>query len=220
MGHKVHPKAFRLGGIYTWDSRWFSNKKNYMVLLREDILIREYLKEKLKNAIISKIEIERSANNLVINIHSAKPGIIIGRSGVGIEDLKNDLTKKFLKNKKLNLNLNVQEISRSSLSAEVVLYGMIMDIEKRIPYRRVMKQAISRVERAGTQGIKVVVAGRLNGADIARTETLTSGKVPLHTLRANIDYAMGTARTIYGAVGIKVWIYKGEVFKKEEGKNK
>ncbi len=219
MGHKVHPKAFRLRVVQTWDSRWFSDKRKYADLLKDDISIRKYLKKKLRDAVIAKIEIERSANKLTININAAKPGVIIGRSGVGIEDLRKEIEKKFsLKKKKMNLNINVVEVPRSSLSSEVVMHGMIVDIEKRVPFRRVMKQAIRRVERAGAKGVKIIVAGRLNGAEIARTESLTSGKVPLHTLRADIDYAHGVANTIYGAIGIKIWIYKGEVFKKDKEK--
>lgn len=213
MGQKVHPKIFRTGQsqIYTWNSKWFA-KKDYIARLRQDILLREFLKKNLKDASVAKIEIERTANAVTIVIHSAKPGLIIGHAGTGIEDLKKKVKEKFLE-KKTTLNLNVQEVQNPSLAAEVVLQAMISDIEKRIPFRRVMKQTISRVERAGAQGVKVVCSGRLDGAEIAREETLSWGKIPLHTLRADIDYAGGAAFTIYGAIGIKVWIYRGEVFK-------
>lgn len=213
MGQKVHPKIFRTGEsqIYTWNSKWFA-KKDYVARLRQDIDIRDFLKKTLKEAAVSKIEVERTANAVTVIVHSAKPGLIIGHAGTGIEDLRKKIKEKFLE-KKTVLNLNVQEVQNPSLSAEIVLQSMIADIEKRIPFRRVLKQAISRSERAGAKGIKVVASGRLDGAEIAREEMLAWGKIPLHTLRADIDYAGGAAFTIYGAVGIKVWIYKGEVFK-------
>jgi small subunit ribosomal protein S3 len=213
MGQKVHPKIFRTGQsqIYTWDSKWFA-KKDYASRLRQDVLIRDFLKKTLREAAVAKIEIERTANALTIIIHSAKPGVIIGHAGAGIEELKKKIKAKFL-DKKTALSLNVQEVQNPSLSAEVVLQSMIADIEKRVPFRRVMKQTISRVERAGAKGVKVIVSGRLDGAEIARDEMLTRGKIPLHTFRADIDYASGAAFTIYGAIGIKLWIYRGEVFK-------
>lgn len=213
MGQKVHPKIFRTGQsqIYSWDSKWFA-QKDYAARLKQDVLIRDFLRKKLKETSVAKIEIDRTANAITITIHSAKPGVIIGHAGAGIEELKKKIKEKFL-DKKITLNLNVCEIPNSSLSAEVVLQSMITDIEKRVPFRKVMKQTISRVERAGAKGVKVIVSGRLDGAEIARDEMLTKGKIPLHTLRADIDYASGTAFTIYGAVGIKLWIYKGEVFK-------
>lgn len=213
MGQKVHPKIFRTGQsqIYTWNSKWFS-KKDYIPRLKQDISIREFLKKTLKEAAVAKIEIERTANAVTVVVHSAKPGLIIGHAGTGIEDLKKKLKEKFL-DKKTALNLNVQEVQNPSLSADIVIQSMISDIEKRIPFRRVMKQTISRVERAGAQGVKVVCSGRLDGAEIAREEMLSSGKIPLHTLRADIDYASNAAFTIYGAIGIKVWIYRGEIFK-------
>lgn len=213
MGQKVHPKIFRTGQsqIYTWNSKWFA-KKDYVARLRQDVDIRDFLKKALKEAAVAKIEIERTANAVTVIIHSAKPGLIIGHAGTGIEDLRKKIKEKFL-DKKTALNLNVQEVQNPSTSAEVVLQSMIADIEKRIPFRRVLKQSIGRVERAGAKGVKVVASGRLDGAEIAREETLSWGKIPLHTLRADIDYAGGAAFTIYGAVGLKVWIYKGEVFK-------
>jgi small subunit ribosomal protein S3 len=215
MGQKVHPKIFRTGQnqIYTWESKWFS-KKNYVSYLKQDVLIKRFLKKALKEASVAKIEIERTANMVTIIVHSAKPGIIIGHAGKGIEELRKKIKDEFL-DKKTILNINVQEVQNPSLSAEVVLGAMIADIEKRVPFRRVMKQTISRVERAGAKGIKVVVSGRLDGAEIARDEMLASGKIPLHTLRADIDYASGRAATIYGAIGIKIWIFKGEVFTKK-----
>jgi len=219
MGQKVNPKIFRTGNLYGWTSKWIS-KKDYRRFLREDVLIKKYLKKELKDAGVDKVEVERSPNLITIVIHAAKPGLIIGRGGQGAEELKGKVKAKFL-HPKANLNINIQEVERPNLSAEVVLGQMIADIEKRIPYRRVMKQAIGRIERAGALGVKVKMGGRLDGVEIARQETLTSGKLPLHTLRADIDYSRGVARTTYGAVGIKVWIYKGEVFDKgEKGKAK
>lgn len=213
MGHKVNPKIIRMGIIKTWDSEWFA-KKNYGDFLRQDVNIRKFLKKQLRDAAIDKIEIERSGDDIKIILHSAKPGIIIGRSGVGVEDLKNKL--KNLLNKiglsKISLNINIQEVKNSNLSANIILQNVIDDIEKRIPFRRILKQTIAKVEKAGAKGVKIMVSGRLNGAEIARTEKLTSGKIPLHTLRADIDYSRGAAHTIYGAIGVKVWIYKGEIF--------
>lgn len=225
MGHKTNPKILRIGTTLSWPSRWFS-RKEFPKLLRQDIEIKRYLKNRLKEALLSNIEIERFTNNLTILISAAKPGLIIGRAGAGVEELKKDLVKRFLTDagagektgpgKKLTLNLNIQEVRKPYLNAPIVVQNMIFDIEKRIPFRRVMKQALGRVEKEGAQGVKVIVSGRLNGAEIARTEMLSSGKIPLHTLRADIDYARGAAFTTYGAIGVKVWIYKGEVFKNKK----
>lgn len=178
--------------------------------------MKNFLFAELREAGVDRLEIERSGHKFALGVFTAKPGIIIGRGGRGVGDLKKKLHDKFLKNFKLNdINLNITEYDRPNLSSMIVAGSMAIDIEKRMPFRRVMKQAINRVERAGALGVKVVVSGRLNGSEIARTEMLTSGKVPLHTLRADIDFAKVTAKTTYGAIGIKLWIYKGEVFKKE-----
>lgn len=214
MGHKVHPKIFRVGELYTWDSKWFS-RKDYAKFLQQDILIRKFLKKELKDAALARIEIERTPAATTIIIYSAKPGVIIGRGGQGIEELKKKVKKNFL-DPKSSLNINIKEIDQPNLSAELIVQSIAGDLEKRMPFRRVMKQAIGRVEKANAKGVKVTISGRLNGAEIARTETLSSGKLPLHTIRADIDYARGAARTTYGALGIKVWIYKGEIFKKKE----
>lgn len=214
MGQKVHPKSFRIGELYGWSSKWFSNK-DYAKFLQQDTLIKKHIRKELRDAAVAEVEIERSAGNVTIIIHSGKPGIIIGRGGQGVEELKKKIKTKFLE-QKTNVNINIKEISNPNLSSELVVQSIATDLEKRMPFRRVMKQAISRVEKTSAKGVKVQVAGRLNGADIARTETLSSGSLPLHTLRADIDYARGVARTIYGAIGIKVWIYKGEVFKKDQ----
>jgi len=224
MGQKVNPKIFRIGIVNTWDSKWFANKKNYSNLLKQDTQIKKFLKDALKGAALDKVEIERSQGTIKIIIYSGKPGIVIGRSGAGAEQLKNDIEKKILNKmpeiKKVSIDLSIQEVKHHSLSANIVLQYIIEDLEKRIPFRRAVKQAISKVEKAGALGVKVIVGGRLNGAEIARSEKFTSGKIPLHTLRADIDYSRGAARTIYGAIGIKVWIYKGEIFTKKQENNK
>jgi len=220
MGKKVNPKILRMGITKTWPSVWFGSGKSYIKNIQQDVPIRKFLLKELKEAGVDKVEVERSANKININIHTAKPGLIIGRGGGGAEDLKKKIHRKFLSRpsgiRLGDINLNIVEVDRPNLSAQIVLQSMILDIEKRMPFRRVMKQAISRVERAGALGVKVVVSGRLNGAEIARTEKLVSGKVPLHTLRADIDYARGTAHTTYGSIGVKVWIYKGEIFNKDQ----
>lgn len=218
MGQKVNPKIFRIGINRACTSKWFSHR-DYSRLLKEDQKIRKFISRKLKEASIDRIEIERPAGNLTINIHSAKPGLIIGRAGAGIEELKKSLQNQIL-GKKAPVNLNIQEVGRPDLSANIVLQSIISDLEKRIPFRRAMKQALARVERAGALGVKVMVGGRLNGADIARQEKLAWGKIPLHTLRADIDYSRGSARTIFGTIGVKVWIYRGEIFEKENKINK
>ena len=213
MGQKVHPKSFRLGITRTWDSIWFS-KNNYASQLKEDVQIRDFLLKKLKEALIDRIEIERSRGNVTVAIHSAKPGIIIGRAGAGIEELNQELKKKFYRGRRMNLNINVKEVQKLSLSARIIAQQVAFDIEKRMPFRRVMKMAIERVLKANAQGVKITVKGRLNGAEIARTETIAQGKIPLHNLRADIDYAELRAWTTYGTIGVKVWINRGEIFEK------
>jgi small subunit ribosomal protein S3 len=214
MGQKVHPKIFRVGTIYSWNSKWFSGK-HYPQFLREDLLVRKFLKKQLKDAGVERVEIERSANTLTVVIYSAKPGIIIGRGGQGVEELKKKIKQKLF-DQKTNLNISIQEVRDPNASAELVAQSMAADLEKRMPYRRVLKQAIGRAEKANVKGVKVTVAGRLNGAEIARTESLSSGSLPLHTLRADIDYARTIAQTTYGTIGIKVWIYKGQNFNQEK----
>jgi len=217
MGQKVHPKAFRLKVNKTWDSKWFSDN-DFAALLEHDIKIRKFILHKLKAAGVSKVDIERSNNGISINVRCAKPGIIIGRGGQGAEDLKKEIHNKFMKdafsrkNGIKNININIIELENPSLDSAVIVQQVIADLEKRIPFRRAVKQAMGRLEKAGAKGIKVIVSGRLNGAEIARRETFSTGKVPLHTLRADIDYSRDAAMTIYGKIGVKVWIYKGEVF--------
>ncbi|MEK7167187.1 MAG: 30S ribosomal protein S3 [Patescibacteria group bacterium] len=212
MGHKINPKIFRIGIIYTWGSRWFSSKKNYRENLREDILIKKNLYEKMQKAGIDKIEIERSGDEIKILVYVSKPGLIIGRKGEGIEEIKKQLQEKILKNKRKNLKINILEVKEPSLSANIIVQSIITDLEKRIPFRRVMKQTINRVNKTRAKGIKIILSGRLNGVAIARSEKMVSGKIPLHTLRADIDYIQGNAHTTYGVIGVKVWIYKGEIF--------
>lgn len=217
MGQKVNPIIFRMGMSQGWRSKWFS-EKNYIEYLQKDIAIRKYLQKKLKDAGVASVEIRRSADEVNISIYSSRPGIIIGRGGTGIEDLKKEIKNKFIK-EKINLRISIEEVRKPMLSAAIVSQSIIEQIEKRIPYRKVMKKAIERVMEAGAKGVRVIVAGRLNGVEIARTETLNNGNLPLHTIRADIDYSRGVASTTYGAIGVKVWIYKGSVLEKEDDKS-
>lgn len=216
MGNKVNPKAFRLGITRTWTSKWFEQGADYVKNIEQDIKVRKYLVKELREAGIDRIEIDRNRNKITVGIFTAKPGLIIGRGGAGAEDLKKKIHAKFLKNFRTgDISLNITEVDKPNLSALIVAQGMCQEIEKRMPFRRVMKQTIGRVERSGALGVKVQISGRLNGAEIARSETLVNGKVPLHTLRADIDYALFVARTTYGAIGVKVWINRGEVFNRD-----
>lgn len=216
MGHKVHPRIFRIGTLYQWNSRWFA-RKDFATLLRQDLEIKKFLKKELKEAAVAMVEIERGPSSITVIIHSAKPGVIIGRGGQGIEELKKKI-KRACMDKKMTLNVNIKEVADPNLSAEILVQQIALDIEKRLPFRRVMKQAIGRVEKSSAKGVKIQVSGRLNGAEIARRETLISGSLPLHTLRADIDYSRTAARTTYGAIGIKVWIYRGQIFQKQAEK--
>lgn len=215
MGQKVNPKGFRVGVIKDWDARWYANNKDFRHFLYEDYQIRKYIKKKLYAAGISKIDIERAAKRVKINIFTAKPGIVIGRGGQEVEVLKKELEKMTGK----NINLNITEIKRPELDAQLVAEGVAASLEKRIAFRRAMKQTVTRTMRMGAEGIKIMCGGRLAGAEIARSEWYAEGKVPLHTLRADIDYAFAEANTAYGKIGIKVWIYKGEVLP-EKAENK
>ncbi|MEA3249184.1 MAG: 30S ribosomal protein S3 [Patescibacteria group bacterium] len=217
MGRKVHPKIFRTGVIYSWSSKWFGSKQNMPELLRGDARIRSFLAKKLKEASVDRIEIERTPRAITVTVHSAKPGMIIGRGGAGVEGLKKELKKIIGKaGEKVNVNLNIIEVTKPSLSANIILQSMIADIERRIRTRRVQKLHLDRVQKAGAKGVKLQVKGRLNGAEIAREEKVSWGSIPLQNLRADVDYAQGFARTIYGTVGVKVWIYRGEVFGDEK----
>ena len=219
MGRKVNPRIFRIGIINEASSKWFA-QKHYRDFLREDIQIRDYIRKKLREAGVALIEIERSSGTITIIIHTSRPGVVIGRGGGGIEELKKSIKRKFLGSQKITLNINIQEVSKPDVVAELILQGLISQIEKRLPFRRVMKRGIDQVMRAGAEGVKIVMAGRLNGVEIARTETLSEGKVPLHTLRADIDYSRGTAHTTYGTIGVKVWIYRGLIFEKDKNNKK
>lgn len=210
MGHKVHPKIHRTGILFPWTSRWVS-KRNYSEYLQQDIGIREYLMKRFLDAHIDCVYVERSPKNITVTIYVAKPGVIIGRGGQGLNDLRKDLERKFLK-MSIKVKLNIQEVRQPLLSAEIVAQTIAKDIENRIPFRRVMKQTIERVMKAGAKGVKIAMSGRLNGVEIARREKLSEGKIPLITLRSNVDYSSRRAETIYGSIGIKVWIYKGESF--------
>jgi len=209
MGQKVHPIGFRLGIIKTWDSRWFS-QKNYATLLHEDIKIRKIVKERLMHAGVSKVEIERAGQKAKINIHTARPGIIIGKKGAEVDKLKKDLESMTGK----QMYINIQEIRRPELDAQLVAENIALQLERRIAFRRAMKKAVTSALRLGAQGIKITCAGRLAGAEIARTEWYREGRVPLHTLRADIQYGFFEAKTTMGQIGVKVWIYRGDVLQR------
>lgn len=206
MGQKVHPTGFRLGIIKTWDSRWYA-KKNYAVLLHEDVKIRKIVKERLMHAGVAKIEIERAGQKAKINIHTARPGIIIGKKGAEVDKLKRDLEAFTGK----QIYINIQEIRRPELDAQLVAENIALQLARRIAFRRAMKKAVTSTLRLGAQGIKIECAGRLAGAEIARREWYREGRVPLHTLRADIQYGFFEAKTTMGQIGVKVWIYKGEI---------
>ncbi len=206
MGQKVNPKGFRIGVIKTWDSNWYADR-DYTNLLHEDFKVRKFIKDKFYAAGVSKVEIQRTGNRLRVTIHTAKPGIIIGRGGQEVEILKVELTKMTGK----SVNINIQEIRKPELDAQIVAENVAQQLEKRISFRRAMKQSVGRTMRVGALGMKIMISGRLGGAEIARTEWHSEGKVPLHTLRADIDYGFAEANTTYGKIGIKVWINRGEV---------
>jgi len=208
VGQKVNPKGLRVGVIRGWDSVWYTDKKNFRVFLHEDYKIREFLKTKLYANGIDRIEIERTAGKVRVIIFTAKPGVVIGKNGADAAILRDELVK--LTGGK-NVNLEIKEIKRPELSSTLVAENICGQLEKRIAFRRAMKQAVGRTLRSGAEGIKIMCSGRLGGAEIARTEWYAEGKVPLHTLRANIDYGFAEANTAYGKIGVKVWIYKGEV---------
>ncbi|MDN4606525.1 30S ribosomal protein S3 [Sporosarcina thermotolerans] len=218
MGQKVHPNGLRVGIIRDWDSKWYA-EKDYANLLHEDLKIREFVEKRLVDAAVSKVEIERAAKRVNITIHTAKPGMVIGKGGSEVEALRkslNDITGK-------RVHINIVEIKRADLDAKLVAESIARQLESRVSFRRAQKQAIQRTIRSGAKGIKTQVSGRLGGADIARAEHYSEGTVPLHTLRADIDYAHAEADTTYGKLGVKVWIYRGEVLpvkkNSEEGGN-
>jgi len=211
VGQKTNPIGMRLGIIFTWDSRWFA-RKDYAKLLEEDIFIRKYLKKRLSQAGISRIVIQRAVSKVTINISTARPGLVIGRRGQQVDQLRDELqhiTKK-------EIFLNIDEVKKPDMDATLVGEHVARQLEQRVSFRRAMKKAIASTMRAGAGGVRIVCSGRLGGAEMARTESYRDGRVPLHTLRADIDFARSTARTIYGTVGVKVWIFKGEILPKRE----
>ena len=218
MGHKVRPHGLRVGIIKNWSSTWYANKQDYSNNLVEDYNIRKYLKDLLKPAGIYKIEIARKGNKVLVDIYAAKPGMIIGKGGAAIEEIKAKLSKKIGK----EISLNIVEVKDVDMAAQLVAENIALQLEKRISFRKAMKQAMQKTMKAGALGIKTAVSGRLGGAEIARTESYHEGTIPLQTLRADIDYGFAEAKTTYGIIGVKVWIYKGEVLptkKTEEGGN-
>jgi small subunit ribosomal protein S3 len=215
LGQKVHPIGFRLGFIRSWDSRWFA-EKDYPQLLIEDIRIREYLKKKLHHAGVAKIEIERAASKAKkakVSIWTARPGIIIGKKGAEVENLKKELQKMTRK----EIIINIQEVKRAEVNAQLVAENVALQLERRVGFRRAMKKAVSSAMKLGAKGIKIAVSGRLGGAEMARHERYREGRVPLHTLRADIDYGLAEGKTTYGIIGVKVWIFKGEIYPTKEG---
>lgn len=211
MGQKVNPKVIRLGITRDWDSKWYAGKANYSKLFHQDLAIDKLIKSKLEAEGVSKIEIMRTQGKVIINIYTSKPGMIIGRGGETIEKLKESLSKKF----KETFAINIKEIKKPMLDAQIVAEGIAHQVEKRISYRRAAKMALEKIMEAGAIGGKIYLGGRLNGVEISRGEFFSKGKIPLHTFRADIDYALTAAQTSYGKIGVKVWIYKGNVFKKD-----
>ncbi len=224
MGQKVNPIIFRIPNTKGWRSQWFvSNKHAYKEYLHQDILIKSYLKKKLRDAGLEKIEIERTSDKVIIHIYTSKPGLIIGRGGAGAEELKKEMIKKYLNTEKnKTVQISIREIKKPQLSAGVMALNIALDLEKRIPYRRAIKRALDQIMNAGAKGAKIEVKGRLDGIEIARKERVQAGRVPLQTIRSDIDYSRAAAFTTYGVVGVKVWIYKGDIFgdKKENNSNK
>lgn len=218
MGQKVNPNGFRVGFIRDWNTRWYASKKDFAEYLVEDRTIRDHVKEKYFAAGVSRIEIERAANKITVNIFTGRPGMLIGKGGAGVELIKEDISKLLGK----AVNVNIMEIRSADTDAQLVAENIAAQLEKRISFRRAMKQAMGRTMKAGAKGIKLMCAGRLGGAEIARSESYHDGSIPLQTIRADIDYGFAEAHTTYGRIGVKVWIYKGEVFgrgrRKEGGK--
>ena len=215
MGQKVHPIGIRLGISTDWNSKWYANTKDYSGLLNADIKVREFLRKKLASANVSRIQIERPTRAAVITIHTARPGVVIGKKGADIENLRKEVAKLIGLHIN-NVKINIEEIRKPELDAQLVAESIAQQLERRVMFRRAMKRSIQNTMRMGAQGIKIKVGGRLNGAEIARSESYHEGRVPLHTLRADIDYGFAEALTTYGILGVKVWIYKGEVFDYEK----
>jgi small subunit ribosomal protein S3 len=215
LGQKVNPIGFRLGVVKTWNSRWYADDKEYRRYLHEDLRLKRFLKERMYHAGIANIEIERAAKRIRVNIYAARPGIIIGKKGAEIETLKKDLQK--LTSGELFININ--EVKRPETDAQLVAENVALQLERRVAFRRAIKRSVNMAIKLGAKGIKVSVAGRLGGAEIARTEWYRDGRVPLHTLRADIDYGFTEARTTYGIIGVKVWVFKGEIVAQQQGRS-
>lgn len=216
MGQKVNPLGLRLGVIRTWDSQWYADKE-YADFILEDFKLREFIKTKLKHAGIEKVEIERSFNRIRLRIFAARPGIVIGKKGFEIEQLKNEIIRKIVPGK--DLSIDIQEVKKPEIVAQLVAENVASQLERRVAFRRAMKRGVSAAMKFGAQGIKIICSGRLGGAEMARTEWYKEGRVPLHTLRADVDYGFVEARTTYGTIGVKVFLFKGEVLSKERKKN-
>ena len=214
MGQKVHPTGIRLGIVKDYSSKWYANSKDYANFLNSDLEARAFLKKKLAQASVSRIQIERTAGSATITIQTARPGLVIGKKGEDIERLRNEVTRML---GLPQVHINIEEIRKPELDAQLVAESVAQQLERRIMFRRAMKRAVQNTMRLGAQGVKINVAGRLNGAEIARTEWYREGRVPLHTLRADIDYGFAEASTTYGIIGVKVWIFKGEVIGQQEG---
>lgn len=212
MGQKINPIGFRLAVHRNWASRWYSGDREFPGMLAEDIKVRKFLKERLKNAMVSRVLIERTRHNVKISIHTARPGVVIGKKGEDIERLKVDLTR-FMG---VPVHVDIQEVRRQETDAQIIADSIASQLEKRVMFRRAMKRAMTNAMRAGAQGIKIMSSGRLNGIEIARSEWYREGRVPLHTLRADLDYGVSEAKTTYGVIGVKVWVFKGEVLGRDE----
>jgi small subunit ribosomal protein S3 len=215
MGQKVNPVGIRLGITREWNSKWYASTKNFPSHVYTDFQVREFLKKRLVEASVSRIQIERAARKVNITIHTARPGIVIGKKGEDIEKLRGQVAR-MMKMQTTDVRINISEIRKPELDAQLVADGIAQQLERRVMFRRAMKRAVTNTMRIGALGVKVRVSGRLNGAEIARTETYREGRVPLHTFRADIDYGLGEAKTTYGVIGVKVWIFKGEVFAQAE----
>ena len=212
MGQKVHPIGIRLGIVKDWTSTWYAGSDKYADFLNLDLQTRDFIKKKLKHASVSRINIERPASNAAITIHTARPGIVIGKKGEDIERLRAEVSRKM----GMPVHINIEEVRKPEIEAQLVAESVAQQLERRIMFRRAMKRAVGNAMRLGAQGIKIMVAGRLNGAEIARTEWYREGRVPLHTLRADIDYGVTEAYTTYGVIGVKVWVFKGEILDRDE----
>ncbi len=208
MGQKVHPTGIRLGIVKDWTSKWYADSKHYAKLLNNDLEVREYLKKRLSQASVSRIQIDRPANNAHITVHTARPGLVIGKKGEDIDALRSEVSNMM----GIPVHVSIEEIRKPELDAQLVAESIAQQLERRVMFRRAMKRAVQNAMRLGAEGIKVNISGRLNGAEIARSEWYREGRVPLHTLRADIDYGFAEANTTYGIIGVKVWVFKGEVF--------